>query len=189
MNYHMRKRSLRRSTCQTLLGTKTYRGETHWHFLASRTTPLSSCVPSCFFLWLQRGINKVQSTLWIGIHKGGAYPRKIHLHRHPSSSYQNLVHKGTIPTLSRVWLPLVWHCLWINDELFDKHWMEKSYPRREIDSTNERELVNLPNCWRLMFVSKFVRDSQAYKSPVVVKGPFLPRVVNPRYRIRGTNVW
>jgi hypothetical protein len=23
--------------------------------------------------------------------------------------------------------------------------MEKSYPRREIDSTNERELVNLPN--------------------------------------------
>jgi hypothetical protein len=31
-------------------------------------------------------------------------------------------------------------------------------------------------------------DLQAYKSPVVVKGPFFPRVVNPRYRIRGTNV-
>jgi hypothetical protein len=31
-------------------------------------------------------------------------------------------------------------------------------------------------------------DLQADKSPVVVKGPFLPRVVNPRYRIRGTNV-
>jgi hypothetical protein len=29
-------------------------------------------------------------------------------------------------------------------------------------------------------------DLQADKSPVVVKGPFLPRVVNPRYRIRGT---
>jgi hypothetical protein len=27
------------------------------------------------------------------------------------------------------------------------------------------------------------------KSPVVVKRPFFPRVVNPRYRIRGTNVW
>jgi hypothetical protein len=32
-------------------------------------------------------------------------------------------------------------------------------------------------------------DLQADKSPVVVKGPFFPRVVKPRYRIRGTNVW
>jgi hypothetical protein len=31
-------------------------------------------------------------------------------------------------------------------------------------------------------------DLQADKSPVVVKGPFFPRVVNPRYRILGTNV-
>jgi hypothetical protein len=31
-------------------------------------------------------------------------------------------------------------------------------------------------------------DLQADKSPVVVKGPFFPRVVNPMYRIRGTNV-
>jgi hypothetical protein len=29
---------------------------------------------------------------------------------------------------------------------------------------------------------------QANKSPVVVNGPFFPRVVNPRYRIHGTNV-
>jgi hypothetical protein len=29
-------------------------------------------------------------------------------------------------------------------------------------------------------------DLQADKSPVVVKGSFSPRVVNPRYRIRGT---
>jgi hypothetical protein len=36
---------------------------------------------------------------------------------------------------------------------------------------------------------KFRLDLQADKSPVVVKGPFFPRVVNPRYRIRGTNVW
>jgi hypothetical protein len=36
---------------------------------------------------------------------------------------------------------------------------------------------------------KFRLDLQADKSPVVVKGPFFPRVVNLRYRIRGTNVW
>jgi hypothetical protein len=36
--------------------------------------------------------------------------------------------------------------------------------------------------------SKVRLDLQADKSPVVVKGPFFPRVVNPRYRIRGTNV-
>jgi hypothetical protein len=33
---------------------------------------------------------------------------------------------------------------------------------------------------------KLHMDLQADKSPVVVKGPFFPRVVNPRYRIRGT---
>jgi hypothetical protein len=31
------------------------------------------------------------------------------------------------------------------DELFDKHWPEKSFPRRERDSTHEREEVNLTN--------------------------------------------
>jgi hypothetical protein len=44
-------------------------------------------------------------------------------------------------------------------------------------------------CWWLIVVSNFVYDLQADKSPVVVKGPFFPRVVNPRYRIRGTNAW
>jgi hypothetical protein len=29
-------------------------------------------------------------------------------------------------------------------------------------------------------------DLQVEKSPIVIKGPFFPRVVNPRYRIRGT---
>jgi hypothetical protein len=29
-------------------------------------------------------------------------------------------------------------------------------------------------------------DLEADKSPVVVKGPFFPRVVSPRYRLRGT---
>jgi hypothetical protein len=32
---------------------------------------------------------------------------------------------------------------------------------------------------------KVCLDLQADKSPVVVKGPFFTRVVNPRYRIRG----
>jgi hypothetical protein len=44
----------------------------------------------------------------------------------------------------------------------------------------------------LLMVNSFIKvrlnDLQADKSPVVVKGPFFPRVVNPRYRIRGTNV-
>jgi hypothetical protein len=31
------------------------------------------------------------------------------------------------------------------DELFDKHWMEKSFPRREKDSTHEGEEVLIPN--------------------------------------------
>jgi hypothetical protein len=31
-------------------------------------------------------------------------------------------------------------------------------------------------------------DLQADKSPIVVKGPFFPQVVNSRYQIRGTNV-
>jgi hypothetical protein len=30
------------------------------------------------------------------------------------------------------------------DELFDKHWTEKSFPRREKDSTHEREVL-IPN--------------------------------------------
>jgi hypothetical protein len=33
---------------------------------------------------------------------------------------------------------------------------------------------------------EFRLDLQADKSPIVVKEPFFPRVVNPRYRIRGT---
>jgi hypothetical protein len=48
-----------------------------------------------------------------------------------------------------------------------------------------------PGWRRLLTVNsciEFHLDLQADKSPVVVKGPFFPRVVNPRYRIRGTNV-
>jgi hypothetical protein len=47
-------------------------------------------------------------------------------------------------------------------------------------------------CLKMLTVNSCIKvhlDLQADKSPVVVKGPFFPRVVNPRYRIRGTNVW
>jgi hypothetical protein len=43
--------------------------------------------------------------------------------------------------------------------------------------------------WGLLAVYIHVKvqvDLQADKSPIVVKGPFFPRVVNPRYRICGT---
>jgi O-succinylbenzoate synthase len=42
---------------------------------------------------------------------------------------------------------------------------------------------------RLLTVNSYIKvrlDLQADKSPVIVKGPFFARVVNPRYRIRGT---
>jgi hypothetical protein len=42
------------------------------------------------------------------------------------------------------------------------------------------QLLTVYNCIKLQV------DLQADKSPVVVKGPFFPRVVNPRYRICGT---
>jgi hypothetical protein len=43
--------------------------------------------------------------------------------------------------------------------------------------------------WPLLTVNSCIKvrlDLQADKSHVLVKGPFFPRVVNPRYRICGT---
>jgi hypothetical protein len=51
------------------------------------------------------------------------------------------------------------------------------------------QLRLLTPTWQVLTVYiriKLHMDLQADKSPVVVKGPFFPRVVNPRYRIRGT---
>jgi hypothetical protein len=61
---------------------------------------------------------------------------------------------------------------------------------RSIDKSRQKQNTHryMEMCCRLIVVSKFVYDLQADKSLVVVKGPFFPRVVNPRYRIRGTNV-
>jgi hypothetical protein len=50
------------------------------------------------------------------------------------------------------------------------------------NGTRKRGLLTVNIC------IKFRLNLQADKSPIVVKGPFFPRVVNLRYRIRGTNV-
>jgi hypothetical protein len=52
-------------------------------------------------------------------------------------------------------------------------------------------LLGARHDWALLTLNSYIKvrlDLQAYKSPFVVKGPFFPRVVNPSYRIRGTNV-
>jgi hypothetical protein len=51
------------------------------------------------------------------------------------------------------------------------------------NSARKRGLLTVNSCIKVRL------DLQADKSPVVIKGPFFPRVVNPRYRIHGTNVW
>jgi hypothetical protein len=48
------------------------------------------------------------------------------------------------------------------------------------NSARKRGLLTVNSCIKVRL------DLQADKSPVVVKGPFFSRVVNPRYRIRGT---
>jgi hypothetical protein len=50
------------------------------------------------------------------------------------------------------------------------------------NGARKRGLLTVNSCIKVRL------DLQADKSPVVVKGPFFPRVVNPRYQIRGTNV-
>jgi hypothetical protein len=47
-------------------------------------------------------------------------------------------------------------------------------------AVNMMSLLTVNSCIKVRL------DLQADKSPVVVKGPFFPPVVNPRYRIRGT---
>jgi hypothetical protein len=65
---------------------------------------------------------------------------------------------------------------------------KKSNKRSNLDhlflgnGARKRGLLTVISCIKVRL------DLQADKSPVVVKGPFFPRVVNPRYRIRGTNV-
>jgi hypothetical protein len=48
------------------------------------------------------------------------------------------------------------------------------------DKCVARHLLTVNSCIKVRL------DLQADKSPVIIKGPFFPRVVNPRYRIRGT---
>jgi hypothetical protein len=50
------------------------------------------------------------------------------------------------------------------------------------NDARKRALLTVNSCIKVHL------DLQADKSPIVVKRPFFPQVVNPRYRIRGTNV-
>jgi hypothetical protein len=54
------------------------------------------------------------------------------------------------------------------------------FPGRWMDDGQTLALLTVNSCIKVRL------DLQVDKSPVVVKGPFFPRVVNPRYRIRGT---
>jgi hypothetical protein len=61
--------------------------------------------------------------------------------------------------------------------------------KQELNTTLLKVIEKDGTIGRLLTVDyriKLHMDLQADKSPVVVKGPFFPRVVNPRYRIRGT---
>jgi hypothetical protein len=64
---------------------------------------------------------------------------------------------------------------------------QKSNKRSNLDhlfpgnDARKRGLLTVNSCIKVHL------DLQADKFPVVVKRPFFPRVVNPRYRIRGTN--
>jgi hypothetical protein len=61
------------------------------------------------------------------------------------------------------------------------------------DLPHDHFQTNISNCFEpmpMLTVNSCIKvclDLQVDKSPVTVKGPFFPRVVNPRYRIRGTN--
>jgi hypothetical protein len=71
-------------------------------------------------------------------------------------------------------------------------------PRTDVRTTTEQEAPTplpskplLDGHMTLLTVNSCIKvrlDLQADKSPVVVKGPFFPRVVNPRYRIHGKYV-
>jgi hypothetical protein len=52
--------------------------------------------------------------------------------------------------------------------------------RTDPESGPSRPVLTVNSCIKVGL------DLQADKSPIVVKVPFFPRVVNPRYRIRGT---
>jgi hypothetical protein len=65
---------------------------------------------------------------------------------------------------------------------------KKSNRRSNLDhlfpgnGARKRGLLTVNSCIKVRL------DLQVDKSPVVVKGPFFSLVVNPKYRIRGTNV-
>jgi hypothetical protein len=70
--------------------------------------------------------------------------------------------------------------IWVEIEVLNT--IVPEHTLEEITGGQRQSMLTINSCIKVRL------DLQADKSPVVVKGPFFPRVVNPRYRIRGTNV-
>jgi hypothetical protein len=67
-----------------------------------------------------------------------------------------------------------------------KKYSQKSDTRLDLDCLFPGNSARKRGLLMVYIRIKVHMDLQADKSPVVVMGPFFPRVVNPRYRIRGT---
>jgi hypothetical protein len=64
--------------------------------------------------------------------------------------------------------------------------LKKSDTRLDLDCLFPNNGARKNDLLMVDYRIKVHMDLQVDKSPVVVKGPFFPRVVNPRYRIHGT---
>jgi hypothetical protein len=92
---------------------------------------------------------------------------------HCSGKINGCLVNGSSPFLIKFHLSWNLNCLHTLADVFQK----------SLNAYGFASLLTVNSCIKVRL------DLQADKSPVVVKGPFFPRVVNPRYRIRGTNVW
>jgi hypothetical protein len=73
------------------------------------------------------------------------------------------------------------HHKFLKEDLMQKFYQGLTMASRTIiDASAGGSMLTVNSCIKVLM------DLQVDKSPVVVKGPFFPRVVNPRYRIRGT---
>jgi hypothetical protein len=71
-------------------------------------------------------------------------------------------------------------------EEFEKYCRSDNDFRMYMEEQSHQKKSTKANLLTVDYRIKVHMDLQADKSTVVVKGPFFPRVVNPRYRIRET---
>jgi hypothetical protein len=140
----MRKRSLRRSTCQTLSEPKPIEEKPNSTFLHEEPLLYPRVYPADYsYDFDEESINSdpLSESEFI-----------------EEPILEKFISTYTHPPLTKTWFtgepfqpyrefdhPLCDFVYEYYDELFEKHWTEKSFPRRERDSTHEREEVNLPN--------------------------------------------